>query len=109
MRTRLLVRMNSSNQLRAHQMRRRQRLEVIPSKTDERREHCVCVAGPASPSIFTIGRNELSTMVAIAFLVFYGRSTIVPLVPALARGLWSSPSDLKWLIPRFVLLLVYRK
>src|ERR1700674_5038647 len=104
MRTRLLVRMNSSSQLQPNKMRRRQRPEVISSKTDERRGHCVCVAAPASHSSFAIGRNELLTMVVIAFLVFYGNSMIAPLVPALARGFGVDPNDLKWLIPSFSLL-----
>ena len=85
-------------------MRRRRRPEVISSKTDERRGHCVCVATPASAPSFAIGRNELLTMVVIAFLVFYGNSMIAPLVPALARGFGVDPNDLRWLIPSFSLL-----
>ena len=42
--------------------------------TDKRRGHCVCGGAPASPSSLAIGRNELLTMVVIAFLVFYGNS-----------------------------------
>lgn len=53
---------------------------------------------------FVIKRNELATMVAIAFLVFYSNSMIAPLIPALARGFGVHPYDLQWLIPGFSFL-----
>ena len=60
--------------------------------------------GAGAPADFLTGEDELWTMAAIAFLVFYSNYMIAPLIPALARGFGVHPYDLNWLIPGFSML-----
>jgi predicted MFS family arabinose efflux permease len=77
---------------------------LISLSLDKRLDRSVDAAAPASPSDSLGGRDELWTMAAIAFLVFYSNYMIAPLIPALARGFGVHPFDLKWLIPGFSIL-----
>jgi predicted MFS family arabinose efflux permease len=73
----------------------------IPARTNTQYGSSIGATPPIRESDFPSVRDELWTMSAIAFLVFYGNSMIAPLVPALARGFGVRPLDLKWLIPGF--------
>jgi len=80
------------------------RIALTPAWTNRPQERSTIGVATTSASDSFRGDDELWTMAAIAFLVFYSNSMIAPLIPALARGFGVRALDLKWLIPGFSML-----
>ena len=77
---------------------------LTPAWTSRPQERSVSAVAPISASDSRRGDDELWSLAAIAFLVFYSNSMIAPLIPALVRGFGVHAVDLKWLIPGFSML-----
>lgn len=77
---------------------------LTPAWTNRTDERSISAVAPISASESRRGDDELWTMAAIAFLVFYSNFMVAPLIPALARGFGVRAFDLKWLIPGFSML-----